>query len=76
MATPARVRITCKTPSVISTEVSTPILRVNSPYLRSVQRVVGLPVNDDAAERLRRRQEAAAASPAANTPTIRRDVEM
>ena len=78
MATPARVRIAgnCKTPS---TEISTPSLKVNSPFPRSIQssRVATLPVNDDVAEKRRRRLEAVAnaASPTIGTPGKRKDGE-
>lgn len=75
MATPARVRINCKTPS---TGIST-LIKVNSPFPRSVQssRIATLPVNDDAAEKRRRRLEAAAstASPTVGTPVKRKDVD-
>lgn len=76
MATPVRVRINCKTPS---TGISTPSLKVNSPFPRSVQstRVATLPVNDDVAEKKRRRLEAAAsvASPTIGTPVKRKDTD-
>ena len=76
MATPGRVRINCKTPS---TGISTPSLKVNSPFPRSVQstKIATLPVNDDVAEKRRRRLEAAAstASPTIGTPVKRKDTE-
>lgn len=76
MATSARVRINCKTPS---TEMSTPSLKVNSPFPRSIQstRVAKLPVNDDAAEKRTRRLEAvaSAASPTVGTPVKRKDAD-
>ena len=76
MATPARVRINCKTPS---TEISTPSLKVNSPFPRSIQstRVATLPVNDDVAEKRRRRLEAVASavSPTVGTPVKRKDAD-
>ena len=76
MTTPSRVRINCKTPS---TGISTPSLKVNSPFPRSVQstRIATLPVNDDVAEKRRRRLEATAstASPTIGTPVKRKDAE-
>lgn len=76
MATPARVRINCKTPS---TGISTPTLKVNSPFPKSMHstRVATLPVNDDVAEKRRRRLEAVAnaASPTIGTPVKRKDGE-
>lgn len=78
MSTPVRVRINCKTPST-STGISTPTVRLNSPFPRSVQpnRVATLPVNDDVAEKRRRRLEAVAsnASPTVGTPVKRKDVD-